>query len=224
MPQLSCGTATLGLPSRWKLLRKGQSLGGEIAMAKFYIKRLKTRAILSPSRLMRCSTCTFRPGSIPGGHPFQSGPAGPVVRGVHPWFIRFIVTLPGGRAGKKRNDMDSAKRCRDQSAECLRLMKLAQSQTEARVLRDLARKSDRPIYRVSEIQWASSRGSNAASRNRRCSSFGNQTRCCTPTISLANRSPSACLNLAAFFNRRHLARSPASRCIRTRSGEGASTY
>src|SRR2546423_135178 len=38
----------------------------------------------------------------------------------------------------KRNDMDSAKRCRDQSAECLRLMKLAQSETEARVLRDLA--------------------------------------------------------------------------------------
>src|SRR5438094_796350 len=37
-------------------------------MAKFYIKRLKTRAILSPSRLIRC-TCTFRPESIPGGHP-----------------------------------------------------------------------------------------------------------------------------------------------------------
>ena len=106
-------------------------------MAKFYIKRLKTRAILSPSRLIRC-TCTFRPGSIPSGRPFQSGPAGPVVRRVHRRFIRFVVTLPGGRAGKKRNDMDSAKRCRDQSAECLRVMKLAQSQTEARVLRDIA--------------------------------------------------------------------------------------
>jgi len=47
-----------------------------------------------------------------------------------------VVTVPGGHA--KRNDMDSAKRCRDQSAECLRLMKLAQSETEARVLRDLA--------------------------------------------------------------------------------------
>ncbi len=34
--------------------------------------------------------------------------------------------------------MDSAKRCRDQSTECLRLMKLAQSETEARILRDLA--------------------------------------------------------------------------------------
>ena len=34
--------------------------------------------------------------------------------------------------------MDSAKRCRDQSAECLRLMTLATSQTEARVLRDIA--------------------------------------------------------------------------------------
>ena len=34
--------------------------------------------------------------------------------------------------------MDSAKRCRDQSAECLRLMKLAQSEAEAKVLRDLA--------------------------------------------------------------------------------------
>ena len=69
-------------------------------MAKFYIKRLKTRAILSPSRLIRC-TCTFRPGSIPSGRPFQSGPAGPVVRRVHPRFIRFVVTLTGGRAGKK---------------------------------------------------------------------------------------------------------------------------
>ena len=34
--------------------------------------------------------------------------------------------------------MDSAKRCRDQSAECLRLMKLAQSETESRILKDLA--------------------------------------------------------------------------------------
>src|SRR4051794_27687252 len=53
--------------------------------------------------------------------------------GVH----TLVVTLPR-RAGKKENDMDNAKRCRDQSAECLRLMKLAQSETEARVLRDLA--------------------------------------------------------------------------------------
>jgi hypothetical protein len=50
-----------------------------------------------------------------------------------------------------------------------------------------ARKSDRPIHRVSEIEWASSRGSNAASRNRRCSSFGKQIRCCTPTISLGEQ-------------------------------------
>ena len=34
--------------------------------------------------------------------------------------------------------MDSASRCREQSAECLRLMKSARSETEARVLRDLA--------------------------------------------------------------------------------------
>ena len=34
--------------------------------------------------------------------------------------------------------MDSAKRCRDQSEECLRLLKSAQTETEARVLSDLA--------------------------------------------------------------------------------------
>lgn len=33
--------------------------------------------------------------------------------------------------------MDSAKRCRDQSAECLRLMKLASSQAEAKLLNDI---------------------------------------------------------------------------------------
>ena len=34
--------------------------------------------------------------------------------------------------------MDSAQRCRDQSAECLRSMQLARDETEARILRDLA--------------------------------------------------------------------------------------
>jgi hypothetical protein len=34
--------------------------------------------------------------------------------------------------------MDSAKRCRDQSAECQRLTRSAQNETEARILRDLA--------------------------------------------------------------------------------------
>jgi len=34
--------------------------------------------------------------------------------------------------------MDSAKRCRDQSSECLRLTQSAQNETEARILRDLA--------------------------------------------------------------------------------------
>jgi len=34
--------------------------------------------------------------------------------------------------------MDSAKRCRDQSAECLRLMKLTSSQAEAKLLGDIA--------------------------------------------------------------------------------------
>jgi hypothetical protein len=117
--------------------------GGEIAMAKFYIKRLKTRAILSPSRLIRC-ICTFRPEPIPGGHharpsrgPSQSGPGQTRSSARSSTVHTVVVTLPR-RAGKKRNDMDSAKRCRDQSAECLRLMKLAHSETEARVLRDLA--------------------------------------------------------------------------------------
>ena len=120
-------------------IAKRSVAGGAIAMAKFYIKRLKTRAILSPSRLIRC-TCTFRPGSIPGGHnarPFQSGPGRTRSSARSSTVHTVVVTLPR-RAGKKRNDMDSAKRCRDQSAECLRLMKLAHSETEARVLRDLA--------------------------------------------------------------------------------------
>jgi hypothetical protein len=34
--------------------------------------------------------------------------------------------------------MDSAQHCRDQSAECRRLMKLAQSEAEAEVLRNLS--------------------------------------------------------------------------------------
>jgi hypothetical protein len=45
--------------------------------------------------------------------------------------------------------VDSAKRCRDQSAECLSLMRVAQSETEARVLKgtqlDPDRQSDRTI-------------------------------------------------------------------------------
>lgn len=36
------------------------------------------------------------------------------------------------------NLMYSAKHCREQSTECLRLMRLAQSQSEARILRDLS--------------------------------------------------------------------------------------
>jgi len=72
-------------------------------MAKFYIKRLKTRAILFPSRLIRC-TCTFRPGSIPGGHnarPFQSGPGRTRSSARSSTVHTVVVTLPG-RAGKKR--------------------------------------------------------------------------------------------------------------------------
>jgi hypothetical protein len=34
--------------------------------------------------------------------------------------------------------MDSAKRCRDQSDECLRAMQSANSETEARILKDMA--------------------------------------------------------------------------------------
>ena len=34
--------------------------------------------------------------------------------------------------------MDSAQHCRDQSAECRRLMKLAQSEVEAQVLKNLS--------------------------------------------------------------------------------------
>ena len=99
-------------------------------MAKFYIKRLKSRAILSPSRLIRC-TCTFRPEPVSSGHharlwrgPFQSGPGQTRSSARSSTVHTVVVTLPR-RAGKKRNDMDSAKRCRDQSAEYLRLMKLA---------------------------------------------------------------------------------------------------
>ena len=34
--------------------------------------------------------------------------------------------------------MDTAKRCREQSDDCLRLMNMAQNQSEARLLRDIA--------------------------------------------------------------------------------------
>ena len=49
--------------------------------------------------------------------------------------------------------MDSAKRCRDQAVECLRLMQSAKSEPEAKILRDIAqsldpaRQSDRTIHR-----------------------------------------------------------------------------
>ena len=75
---------------------------GEIAMAKFYIKRLKTRAILSPSRLIRC-TCTFRPESIPGGHharpwrgTFQSEPGQTRSSARSSTVQMLVVTVPGG--------------------------------------------------------------------------------------------------------------------------------
>jgi hypothetical protein len=61
--------------------------------------------------------------------------------------------------------MDSAKRCRDQSAECLRLMKLATSQTEARVLRDIAHSWTRlanQIERYSEFVKTSGLGAASA--------------------------------------------------------------
>ena len=50
--------------------------------------------------------------------------------------------------------MDSAQRCRDQAAECLRLVKLAQSKHEAEVLRNISSSwtrlcwPDRPIQRA----------------------------------------------------------------------------
>ena len=61
--------------------------------------------------------------------------------------------------------MDSANRCRDQSAECLRLIKLASSETEARVLRDIAHTWTRlanQIERYSDL--VKSNGLSAASR------------------------------------------------------------
>ena len=146
--------------------------GGEIAMAKFYIKRLKTRAILSPSRLIRC-TCTFRPESIPGGHharpwpgTFQSEPGQTRSSARSSTVHTVVATLPG-RAGKKRNDMDSAKRCRDQSAECLHLMKLTQSETEARVLRDIAQSWVRLANQIDRYTaLAKSNGPHHANRRR----------------------------------------------------------
>jgi hypothetical protein len=83
------------------------------------------------SRFFRFLACCqpARAGEFPGKDIKIS--AQPFIRGSH--------TCGALRRGtEKRNDMDSAKRCRDQSAECHRLMKLAQSETEARVLRDLA--------------------------------------------------------------------------------------
>jgi hypothetical protein len=75
-------------------------------MAKFYIKRLKTRAILSPSRLIR-RICTFWPEPIPGGHharpspgPFQSGP-GQTVSSARSSTVHTVVVTLRGRAGKK---------------------------------------------------------------------------------------------------------------------------
>ena len=52
--------------------------------------------------------------------------------------VQTLVCDSASEGREKRNDMDSAKHCRDQSAKCLRLMKLEPSVTEARVLRDLA--------------------------------------------------------------------------------------
>jgi len=57
--------------------------------------------------------------------------------------------------------MESAKRCRDQSAECLRLMKQASSETEARVLRDIGHTWTRlanQIERYSELVKSSGLG------------------------------------------------------------------
>src|SRR5438105_3458067 len=86
--------------------------------------------------------------------------------GVHQRFRRFIVTLPG-RAGKKEHDMDSAERCRDQSAECLRLMKLTQSETEARVLRDIAQSWVRLANQIDRYTaLAKSNGPHHANRRR----------------------------------------------------------
>ena len=47
--------------------------------------------------------------------------------------MRFVVALAA-----KEIEMDSAKRCRDQSDECLRAMQSANSETEARILKDMA--------------------------------------------------------------------------------------
>jgi hypothetical protein len=65
--------------------------------------------------------------------------------------------------------MDSAKHCRDQSEECLRLTQSAQSETEARILRDLAH------------SWV-----RIANQTERYIAFANRTGQPQPSVSIQN--------------------------------------
>jgi hypothetical protein len=61
--------------------------------------------------------------------------------------------------------MDSAKRCREQSAECLRLMQSAQGEIEARILKDLAQSWVRLANQIERYQQLRSSEPDRASPN-----------------------------------------------------------
>jgi len=61
--------------------------------------------------------------------------------------------------------MDSAKRCREQSADCLRLMQSAQGEIEARILKDLAQSWVRLANQIERYQQLRSSEPDRASPN-----------------------------------------------------------
>jgi hypothetical protein len=64
--------------------------------------------------------------------------AGPASILNFPTFGCFAENIPGGNSNGQRRT-DSAEQCRDQLAECRRLMPLAKSPAEATVLKNLVR-------------------------------------------------------------------------------------
>jgi hypothetical protein len=56
-----------------------------------------------------------------------------------PWSNRFEILTFRDIGSRSGGFMDAAQQCRDQSAECRRLVKLAQSEAEAHALKNLAR-------------------------------------------------------------------------------------
>jgi hypothetical protein len=61
--------------------------------------------------------------------------------------------------------MDSANRCREQSADCLRLMQSAQGEIEARILKDLAQSWVRLANQIERYQQLRSSEPDRASPN-----------------------------------------------------------